>query len=156
MSIGTCSSESLVYPEGFVPLTPVYQLSSDLPLKKNYNLSIKHDAVIETKEDARRMTFCISELPRYKNEKIKFTFLSGGEFEVGGVHGNLSTRKTGLLSAGSMQVPSKISKKYIILQSNSYVYYMRSAILFCLIIQRSDIVCCSATKTRRVNQSMLP
>ena len=110
VSIGTCSSESFVYPEGFVALTPVYQLSSDSPFKKDINLSLKHNAVIGTKEDARHMTFCVSQLPRYRSEKIKFACKPGGVFEVGGTHCNLSTKDPGLICGGSMQDPSKIGK----------------------------------------------
>ena len=110
---GTCSPKNSTFPEGFVPFTVTYQLSSTAPLKK-VNLSIEHNAVIETEEDAEHMTFCIAQPPSDEDEEIKFTPLPGGEFEVGGVLCNLSTSETGLLKAGSMQHPSKISKIFYI------------------------------------------
>ena len=108
ISIGTCSSESFVFPEGYVPLTITYQLFSAAPLKKKVELSIEHNAVIETEVDAKHMTFCIAQPSSDGSKEIKFTPLAGGEFEVQGTHCNLSTRITGLLSAGSMKKPSNI------------------------------------------------
>ena len=101
VSIGTCLSESFDFPEGFVPRSPIYQLSSDAPLKKNIKLKVEHHAALKTKQDVRRMTVCIAELPCDGRSKIKFIPLSGRKFEVNGVHCDLSMRESGLLSVGS-------------------------------------------------------
>ena len=102
VSFKTCLSGSFKYPEGYDPLSSVYQISTDTPFKNDVEVSIEHFANVETEEQAKDMTFFIAQ-PSQETEEIQFIPMEGGNFEVGKETCTLSTQKFGFLSAGVKQ-----------------------------------------------------
>ena len=99
----TCLSGSFKYPEGYDPLSSVYHISTSTSFNGDTELSIEHFGNIETKKQAKGMTFLFA--PHHGgSDDINFTPVKGGKFEVGKETGTLSTQNFGgYWSAGTNQ-----------------------------------------------------
>ena len=107
-SFRSCSpSESFIYPAGSQSVSPVYHISSNTTLKKDFEVLVEHTADIETSEQAENMAFFVGRAQGVDG-KVHFT-PKKGKFEVKNEHGSLKTDHTGFVSIGTME-PSNISE----------------------------------------------